>query len=125
LKAKKGEAWMRVMHGGGGTAYALSYKPQKIVESFQGGEKPNILLIGHYHKFSHDYIRDVHTIQMGCTQDLTPFMLSKHIQAHVGGGIIDFCQADTGEINNFRCQWFPFYDRKFYEGIDKVWKRKK
>lgn len=42
---------MRVMHPGGGSSYAYSYKPQKIVEAAQGGEKPHICLIGHYHKF--------------------------------------------------------------------------
>lgn len=59
-------AWMRVMHAGGGSAYATSYSAQKIVESLQGGEKPNILFIGHYHKLLYAYTRNVHTIQMGC-----------------------------------------------------------
>ena len=37
---------MAVNHPGGGPAYALSYRPQKIVESLEGGEKPAIMLIG-------------------------------------------------------------------------------
>lgn len=51
LKCGKGSAVGRIMHPGGGSAYALSYAPQKLVESFQGGEKPSLLWIGHYHKF--------------------------------------------------------------------------
>ena len=119
LRAPKGEAVMRVMHPGGGSAYATSYTAQKIVESFQGGEKPHILLIGHYHKLEYGYPREVHVVQTGCTQDQTPFMRKQKIQAHVGGTIIRFHQANTGEINRFSVEFFPFYDRKFYEKGDK------
>lgn len=55
-----------LMHPGGGSAYAISYQPQKIVESFSGGEKPAAVLIGHYHKMSYQYTRNTHTIQCGC-----------------------------------------------------------
>lgn len=41
---------LRNMHPGGGTGYALSYRPQKIIEAMEGGEKPAVLLMGHYHK---------------------------------------------------------------------------
>jgi len=119
FKAPKGEAWMRVMHPGGGSTYAISYTEQKIVESFQGGEKPHILLAGHYHKYNQGYSREVHTVQTGCTQDQTPFLRKLKIQAHVGGTIIRFHQADTGEINRFQVEWMPFYDKKFYEKLDK------
>jgi hypothetical protein len=34
--------------------------------SFQGGEKPSVLLIGHYHKFEYCYPREVHVVQTGC-----------------------------------------------------------
>lgn len=119
FKAKKGEAWGRVMHPGGGSSYAISYTEQKIVESFQGGEKPRFLLIGHYHKFNQGYSREVHTVQCGCTQDQTIFMRKLKLQAHVGAGIVRFHQADTGEINRFNVEWFPFYDKGFYAGNDK------
>jgi len=115
LKAAKGQAWMRIMHPGGGSAYAISYLPQKTVESFQGGEKPHILILGHTHKFDQGYPREVHTVQAGCTQDQTPFMRKKKLQAMVGGCIVSFHQAPTGEINRFRVEWIPYYDRGFYE----------
>jgi hypothetical protein len=119
FKAPRGEAWMRVMHPGGGSAYAISYTEQKIIESFQGGEKPHILLLGHYHKFNQGYPREVHTVQTGTTQDQTPFLRKLKIQAHVGGCIVRFHQADTGEINRFHVEWIPFYDKGFYEKNDK------
>lgn len=119
LKAPKGQAWMRVMHPGGGSAYAISYTEQKIVESFQGGEKPHILFAGHYHKFNQGYPREVHTVQTGCCQDQTPFLRRLKIQVHVGGTIVRYHQADTGEINRFGVEWIPFYDRRFYDKLDK------
>jgi len=86
-------------HPGGGSAYAVSYKPQKLVESFTGDEKPDILIIGHYHKLSYNFIRNVHVFQAGCTQDQTPFMRKKQLQAHVGGWIVEALQnPKTGNI---------------------------
>lgn len=57
---------IRLLHPGGGTGYATSYQPQKIIESYTGGEKPHVLLIGHYHKANYEFIRGVHCIQSGC-----------------------------------------------------------
>jgi hypothetical protein len=119
LKAKNGQAIMRLIHAGGGSAYATSYSAQKIVESYQGGEKPHILLMGHYHKAEYGYPREVHCLQAGCTCDQTPFMRKRKIQAHVGGWTIDFEQDDDGIIHNFRVQWHAFYDKGHY---DKAWK---
>ena len=39
---------IKIQHPGGGSAYARSYKGQKMVESFSGGEKPAILIQGHF-----------------------------------------------------------------------------
>ena len=83
--------------------------------SYQGGEKPRILLIGHYHKLEYGYPREVHCVQVGCTQDQTPFMRKKKIHAHLGGVIIECNQAVTGEINRFKIEFLTFFDKKFYE----------
>lgn len=121
LKAKRGEATMRIQHPGGGSAYALSYAPQKLIESFTPGEKPDILIIGHYHKAELLYYRGVHCIQAGCTEDQTPFMRKKRIAAYVGGWIVEYQQSVTGAIARLRGEFIPFFDRKYYE---KQWKYK-
>jgi hypothetical protein len=106
---------MLLMHPGGGSAYAHSYKPQKIVEGFAGGEKPSVLLIGHYHKLSFNVIRNVFAIQTGTTQDQTPFMRKKGIDAHVGGGICKLTQdAHTGAIVACRVEFFQYFNRGYY-----------
>lgn len=114
LKAKNGSAIMRLLHPGGGTAYAISYALQKIVESFQGGEKPNIVLCGHYHKSGVFYPREVHCVLAGTTSDQSRFMRKKKLQAHVGFYIIQLIQADDGSIISFKTDWHPFFDRKVY-----------
>lgn len=116
LQAEEGVRYMRVMHPGGGSTYALSYSMQKVVESFQGGEKPSILIAGHYHKFDYNYYREVFIVQSGCTCDQSIFMRKNKVQAHVGGCIIEFNQAPDGAINRFKVEWIPFYDRGYYSG---------
>jgi len=90
LKNKKGRSLIKLLHGGGGTAYADSYRTQKIVEALQEGEKPDILLVGHYHKAIYHTPRGVHSVLMGCFQDQTRFMRKKEIKAYVGGWIIEW-----------------------------------
>lgn len=112
---EKTESVMRLIHAGGGSSYATSYSVQKIVESYQGGEKPNILLVGHYHKAEYGYPREVHVVQAGCTEDQSPFMRKLKIQAHLGGWTIEFDVDPNGIIHRFQTQWHPFYDREFYK----------
>lgn len=114
LKAEKGEAIMRLMHAGGGTSYADSYATQKMVESFAEGEKPHILLVGHYHKSIYHTPRGIHVVQLGTTQDQTRFMRKKKLRAHLGGWLIELNQAPTGEINRFKPEWIQFWGKEFY-----------
>lgn len=115
FKRGDGESVIRVIHAGGGSTYAHSYTSQKYVESLQGGEKPAVVLVGHYHKFDHAYPREVHVIQGGCTQDQTPFMRKKKIQAMVGGCIVEIQQDHHGIFNRVKVEWMPFYDKGYYE----------
>ncbi|MDE2104519.1 MAG: hypothetical protein KGL39_45205 [Patescibacteria group bacterium] len=115
LKAAHGSRFMMVNHPGGGAAYAISYKGQKYVESLQGGEKPAIVLQGHYHKANLSYPREVFVVDTATCCDQTLFMRKRQIHAHVGGWIIELLQAPDGRITRFRGEFLPFYDRGFYE----------
>jgi len=108
-------ATLVVQHPGGGSSYAYSYRPQKIVESLSGGEKPAVLIIGHYHKLSCNAIRNVWAIQAGTSMDQSVFMRKKGLEAHVGGLIVTLEQdPQTGAI--FRClpDQFLYYDRSYH-----------
>lgn len=110
-----GSGRVRIIHTGGGSSYATSYAAQKLVESLQGGEKPPIIFVGHLHKFDYSYPRNVHIIQPGTTQDQTPFMRKRRIEAHVGGCVVWVKQNTLGLFTSVKVEWIPFYDRKFYE----------
>jgi transposase len=115
LKCGSGAAVARVVHPGGGSAYAISYTDQKRVESYQGGEKPQLEIVGHYHKFNYGFPREVHTVQAGCTCDQSLFMRKKRLQAHVGFVELRIKQDSAGVITRFGVEWFPFFDRGYYE----------
>jgi predicted phosphodiesterase len=106
---------IRIMHPGGGSAYAKSYKPQKIIESFAGGEKPDFLIIGHYHKMIFDIERNVPYITAGCTADQSPFLRKTPIQVNVGGWIVELRIDDAGNVRRAKPEWFIFYNKDFYK----------
>ena len=104
-----------VMHPGGGSAYAVSYAPQKICEAFTGGDKPAVVFIGHYHKLSVNLLRGVWAIQVGCAQDQTPWARQKKLDPHVGGIIVDLEQdPETGAIISCRTEIKRWFNRGYY-----------
>jgi hypothetical protein len=115
LRCGSGSAVCRVVHPGGGSAYAISYTSQKLVESYQGGEKPHILLVGHYHKAEYCFPREVHCLQAACTSDQSLFMRKKKLAAHVGFWEFRVTQDEHGAVNHFGQDFFHFFDRGYYE----------
>jgi predicted phosphodiesterase len=108
LRANGHDFKVGVLHPGGGSSYALSYRPQKIVEQIEGGQKPDILAIGNYHKS--DWIpsyRNVSVLQVGCFQRQTPFMLTKGLAAMVGGWIMEYAPGEG--CSRQKAEFFPFY----------------
>lgn len=99
---------MELIHPDGGTAYALSYKPQKIIEAMDGGTKPAIAIIGHFHKMEHLYYRNVHTFQAGCLQSQTTFMRNGSISAGKGYWILDVKVGKKG-ISSIKTEMFNAY----------------
>lgn len=100
---------LELRHPWDGTAYALSYKPQKMVEAMEADSKPNILGIGHYHKAEYLFYRNVHCFQTGCFQSQTPFTRGKGISVHLGGWIIDILVDDNGTIRTISPTFIPYY----------------
>jgi hypothetical protein len=99
---------IQLIHPDGGTAYALSYKVQKIVEQLEGGSKPDILAVGHFHKaeFIPQY-RNVAVFQTGTFERQTPFMARNGLSAHVGGWIVEYCRGKSA--NRVRAEFISFY----------------
>lgn len=112
---------LELRHPIDGTAYAISYKTQKMIEAMSGGEKPNLLATGHYHKAEYIFYRNIHCIQTGTLQAQTPWMRGKQIAAHVGGWIIEVHVHDDGSINRLKAEWIPFF--KMIKDDWKNWER--
>ena len=100
---------LELRHPWDGTAYSLSYKPQKMIEAMEADSKPNILAIGHYHKASYMFYRNVHCFQTGCFQGQTPFTRGKGISVHLGGWIITVKVNSEGHIQSISQEYIPYY----------------
>lgn len=105
-----------IMHPSGGTAYALSYKVQKLVEGFSSENKPHILIVGHFHKAEFiPSLRNVFVFQAGCFQSQTPFAKRKNLLFQCGGWIVEMGLRQDGgrngdlSISYMDTQFIPFY----------------
>ena len=100
---------LELRHPWDGTAYALSYKPQKMIDGMEANSKPNILAIGHYHKLEYLFYRNVHCFQAGCFQTQTPFTRGRGISVHLGGWIITVEVDKRGYVQRIVPEMIPFY----------------
>lgn len=102
------------VHPGGGSSYATSYAPQKYIEALQGGEKPAIVLFGHWHKIFDLLIRNVICLGGGCTKDLDTFGRKMKLAYHIGGMIVELWQDQNGAITRWRIEKKQYFDRGYY-----------
>jgi len=100
---------LRLLHPDGGSAYAISYKPQKIVEALESGKKPNILAIGHFHKAEYLFYRNVNIFQTGTLCGQTKFMKGKGLAAHKGFWLVELQTKDNGQIDSIIPKFYPSY----------------
>lgn len=108
LKLKNGLK-LRLRHPGGGTAYALSYKMQKYIDSISGGQKPHIVIQGHFHKSMYMFYRNIHCIDAGTLEAQSPFMRKIGTPAHLGYWIVDAYINKKG-VERFKQEFIPFYE---------------
>lgn len=99
---------MMLRHPWDGTAYALSYKPQKMIEAMDEDQRPTIMAVGHYHKLMYMYYLGVHCLQTGCFQSATPFTIGKGIRVSVGGWIITLHLDAEGNLVSFEPKTVTF-----------------
>jgi hypothetical protein len=102
-----GNTVLKLWHGEDGNSYAVSYRIQKVVESFSGGEKPHAMFLGHTHKSTYLFERNIHCYSMGSIEQQSNWMRSKRIAAHTGFWIIDFWVNAQG-VRSRGC-FYPFY----------------
>jgi hypothetical protein len=106
---------IKLQHPGGGSAYARSYTGQKQVEAFEGGEKPAILIQGHYHVSNHMVERNIHVVSMPGFQDQTIFARKKRLRMEVGGAILEFKVSPEGAVTRCRVEFNHYFTRGYYK----------
>lgn len=101
------KATVRLFHGEDGSgSYAISYRPQRYVSELPSGTKPDILIMGHYHKAEQLFYRGVTTFQAGTTQRQTPFMRGRRLAAAVGFWLIRVT-VGPHRIVKVRSEFYP------------------
>jgi hypothetical protein len=109
-------AILKVQHPGGGSAYSRSYTGQKTVESFEGGEKPAILVQGHYHVSNYMVERNIHVIGMPGFQAQTIFARKKRLRMEIGGALLEFqINPVDGAVTRCRIEFNRYFNRGYYK----------
>lgn len=107
-KIRLGRAEIMVWHGEDGSSYATSYRIQKLIESFTGGEKPHVLLCGHTHKQGYFFERNIHAVTGGALSVQSRWMRSKRLACHSGYHTVRMT-VNEGGVGEFGVTWKPFY----------------
>lgn len=116
LKTKAGQCFtVRLFHPGGGiNQYALSYRPQRIIEMIPGGHKPDMIGIAHFHKslWMPSY-RNVSSINVGCFQSQTPYMATIPTDAQMGGWIVTVTLGERKKLTSrVSAAFISFYEEQ-------------
>jgi predicted phosphodiesterase len=102
-----------MLHPKGGLSYALSYKVQKIAESFEGGSKPHLCLVGHYHRRGSFEWRNIQMLLSGCFEGGGSFGARLGLgEPAVGFHTIEMTVADDGSIVKFLPRWWKFFSAR-------------
>lgn len=106
---KFGKLEMMMSHPDDGSAYAYSYKPQKMIESMtkMGENLPDIIIQGHYHKIFQMQFAGVHYFCTGTTCRQTPWMRGKKIAADMGAWELDIYRDSRGNLNKLVSTLLP------------------
>lgn len=106
-------AIIHLWHPRSGGAYATSYPLQKRVEGYAGGEKPHILLAGHWHRYCHIYERGVHAIACPTFQaGGSAFSKSLVGSPAVGGLLLEWGLTKDGTMRDFKHTFVAYHQHE-------------
>jgi DNA polymerase II small subunit/DNA polymerase delta subunit B len=87
----------------------VSYRPQKIIESYGPENKPNILHINHYHRMLQMFNRNVHVFLDGTFQGQTDYLMRKGLSSEKGSWLVEFENDEKGTVVDMNAKFIPFY----------------
>ena len=84
-----------------------------MIDALSGGQKPQMLFIGHYHKAEMlPCYRNVLTIQAGCLESQTGFMRRNNLAAHMGFWIVECAIDKVNLVSRFKVEFFAYYEER-------------
>lgn len=106
-------ALIHLWHPKSGAGYAKSYGIQKHIEKYSSGEKPNILLCGHWHVFCYVYERGVHGIACPTFQGGgSAFSKSLGGAPAIGGLILSWDLTEHGTVRGFSLEKRSYFEHE-------------
>jgi predicted phosphodiesterase len=104
-------AVVHLWHPRSGVSYARSYALQKLIEKYSSGEKPNILLAGHWHVQASVFERGVHGIACPTFQGGgSAFSKSLGGAPAIGGMILSWDLTAHGTMRSFIHEYRSYYE---------------
>lgn len=104
-------AVVHLWHPRSGVSYARSYALQKLIEKYSSGEKPNVLLGGHWHVYCHVFERGVHALACPTFQGGgSAFSKSLGGAPAIGGMILEWDLTEHGTMRSFRHEFRAYYE---------------
>lgn len=97
---KINSATIKLKHPTGAPGMTLSLKLQKTINSMPNGEAPDILLMGHYHRYIKIRYKGVYGLEVGTFQTQTPYMRDRDLYPEVGGCVLDIEFNEDGSIKS-------------------------
>lgn len=89
---------MDIFHPLDGSSYAISYSGQKYMDSISGGDKPNILFVGHHHKALYFPYRNIHYFEVPSMMAQSSWMKRKRIANESGAWFVKLTVDAQGTI---------------------------
>lgn len=104
-------ARIHVLHPMGGASYATSYRLQKLAESYSAGEKPNVLIAGHWHRSGFFWARGIALMHAGTFEGSTNLAVRLGLgEPHLGCWIVDAVVAEDATLTRITPTWVPFWN---------------
>lgn len=111
---KVGGAVVHLWHPMSGASYAISYQLQKKIESYAPGEKPHIVLAGHWHRYGTIEERGVHAIACPTFQG-GGSAFSKSLTngaPAIGGLILEWQLTKDGTMRSFKVERRSYFEKE-------------
>lgn len=109
---------INLLHPKGGMGYAADYKVRKLAEGFESGTKPNVLLVGHFHRRGAFEARGIQALLCGCFEGGGSFGARLGMSdPAVGFHIVTMRVADDGSVVKFNAEWLRFWPGRQVEAV--------